>query len=316
MKLQKSFYDPARDGITQGLLAMWMHCRQKARWFLQGYSPKYSSMGLVYGEIGHAVLEMVYSDVQTHRLKSFPSRAILKAYLATIEKKWLSEHPRADKKSLEHLELSFLIAEATLPIYFEYWVKDIKEMKWQALEHEFKILFFGTLLRGKVDGTFNNPKLWLFESKFKSRISEEDLVDTLPLNFQVNFYLLALYLSTKILPSGVLYNIIRRIGLEQRSKETITQFAARCIEDIRKRPEFYFIRMEVAITKEEILDFQKELGIMVAEFLAWWKGELGHYKSRDCIEVYGRCNYLNLCSGKGTSAYMKRNTVYRELEEI
>ena len=315
--MKPKFYDPAVHGITQGMLATWMACRQKARWFLQGYSLKTTTLALTYGEIGHAVLEMAYKDL------SIPSPEKVKGYVAKVESLWRKEHPKADKKALEYLEMSLLIAEATLPLYFSYWAKDIKEIKWVQLEQEFKIPYTiqdgrTTFIRGKMDGVFNSgKKLWLFESKFKSRISEEDMVDTLPFEMQVGVYLWALQKLHKKIPSGVLYNVIRRAGLQQKSSETMPQFTQRCIDDIKSRPEFYFLRLEIAISEKDLECFTGELEDMIVDFLDWWEGKSGHYKcTAECINKYGRCNYLPLCASKRFELYTKREMVYRELEDL
>ena len=316
-------YSVETDGITQSLLGTFLQCRQKSKWSIEGWTSKYASMGLTYGTIGHAVLERAYTDIQSRKLKEMPSKQQVLKYVAQVEAIWKKENPRADAKSLEFLELSCLIAEATLPLYFEYWVKDLKEMKWIALEHEFKIPYITrnglkTVLRGKMDGVFCNPKkIWLFESKFKSRIDEEDLIDTLSFDFQVLFYLYVLKVLRKIEPAGFLYNIVRRVNLKQGAKESIPEFAKRCVDDITNRPEFYFIRREVSIGKEEMVVFEKELDGLITDFISWATGKANHYKNTNsCIDKYGRCGYLNLCANLGTGSYVKRETMFRELGEI
>lgn len=318
-------YSIETDGVTQGLLATWLACRQKAKWYLSGLSLRSSNMSMTYGEIGHAVLESIYNDIRSKKLWSSPDARKVRSYIGAIEKEWHKEHPRADKKSLEYVELACLIAEATLPLYFDYWKKDIKEIKWQQLEHEFAIPYITkdkrkTVIRGKMDGVFSSPKLWLFESKFKSRINEGDMVDTLPFELQVMLYIWALIRSPKfkdITPSGVLYNVIRRLGLEQKKDETITQFAQRCIQDIQKRPEYYFIRLEISIGRDDLNKFEGELEDMLTDFMDWWAGKTGHYKNTGhCIDKYGRCPYLLLCAGyKNSTAYIKRDRIFRELED-
>lgn len=315
-------YSAEKDGITQSLLGTFLQCKQKARLSIEGWSSKYASMGLTYGTIGHAVLEAVYNDIQSRKLKSIPTQQQVIAYVNKIEDIWNKENPRADKKALEYLELSCLLAENTLPLYFEYWIKDLKEIKWVSLEHEFKLPYttksgLKTILRGKMDGVFANPKkIWLFESKFKSRIDEGDLMDTLSFDFQVLFYLRALKYIHKIQPAGFLYNIVRRIGLKQGIKESITQFADRCIKDIKERPEFYFIRREVSIGADEMEAFEVELDALITDFILWSQGKGFHYKNTNsCIDKYGRCTFLNICSGIGFQAYTKRETMFRELGE-
>jgi hypothetical protein len=118
-------------------------------------------------------------------------------------------------------------------------------------------------------------------------------------------------------PAGVLYNIIRRSGLKQSTKESITEFGKRCVEDIQKRPDFYFIRMEVLVSPEEMRLFELELEDIIVDFMNWWQGISGHYKCSDhCINKYGHCQYLPLCSGKRFNQFVKRSVVFRELEAL
>jgi len=321
--MSTQFYVPSRDGITQGLIGSWMECKQKARIFLQGYSSKYTSMALTYGTIGHAVLESVYQDIQSGALSLFPLPEDIKHYITHVEKLWRKENPRADKSALEYLEHSLLLAEATLPKYFEYWSKDLKKMKWLNLEQGFKIPFETrdgrkVFIRGKMDGVFEmNKKTWLFESKFKSQIVEANLVDTLSYDLQVLLYSWALYKLTGKVPAGVLYNIVRRSGMKQGAKETVGQYIERCKKDIEKRPEYYFLRLEISLTKGDIVMFEEELNDIVTDFLNWWEGKSGHYKNTGmCIGKYGQCRYLPICSANNYNACAKREKVFNELEDM
>ena len=323
MNNSQTFYSIERDGITQSLLYTWLECRQKARFVIDGYSPKGASMGLIYGTIVHAVLEAIYTDMQRGEITAVPEKRYVHNQIAKIEKTWHKENTNADKKALEYLETSLLIAEATMPIYFQFWHKDLKQLQWERLENEFRLPFKledgkTTYLRGKMDGVFTKSGIWLFESKTKSRISEDTLIDMLPFELQINMYLWVLKkLYKDKYPKGTIYNIIRRIQLEQKKNENIKQFSERCIADIRKRPDFYFMRMEVKITPEEMDQFNTELTAMINDFYAWLTGKAGHYKNPGaCENKYGRCAYLTACATGSTLRYEKRKTMYRELDEV
>ncbi len=320
MSKENKFYALERDGITQGLLTMFQECRQKAKWFLEGWSAKSTSMGLTYGSIGHEVLERVYTQVQ--KTGATPSSGYVRTVITNVEKEWHAEHKRADKQTLEYVELSLLIAEATMPIYFEYWHKDAKEMKWRALETDFCIPLtldsgIKVNVRGKRDGVFYKTKaLWILESKFKSRLEEDELVDYLPFDLQTCLYAWATLQELKQAPAGILYNMVRRVGLRQGKEETIQAFAKRCVEDIRDRPEFYFSRLEISLSKKEIDTWEMEFKDMVSDFVNWWQGKSGHYKcSHQCVNKYGKCQYLPLCAHKNFNFFEKREKVYRELED-
>lgn len=325
LKMKKksfAFYDYERDGITQGLLAMWLECRQKARWFLQGYARKGTSLALTYGSVGHGVLEHAYENFRLGKNSGAPKKAQMKKYLSLVEKQWKLENIRPNKYAIQDLEISLTFADVILPVYFEYWAEDFKKKNWQKIEGKFKIPYVlkdgrKTFLRGMMDGAYKTVGLWLFESKFKSVINEVDIVDTLPLDLQVRIYLRALWKTNLKIPSGVLYNVVRRFGLRQKQDESLTKFAARCAEDLKKRPEHYFYRFEVAAVKKDMLEFEVELEAMIKDFCDWWDGVGGHYKNPGaCIGKYGRCWALDACSSGNLYGLTKRKCVFRELEDV
>lgn len=319
--MKPDFYDIERDGITQGLLGTWRQCREAAWLFLQGYSLRGTTMGLTFGNLIHAILDLVYSDIQNGKLKQLPEPKRIKTYIQKVEGIWEEENPRADKQTIEYKEHSFLLAEAIMPFYFQYWHKDLK-IDWMGVEQHFAVPYKledgrKTILRGKMDGLYSPRKPWLFETKAKSQINENNLVDILPLDFQNNFYLYNVRSIHKIQPAGVKYNVIRRTQMTQGKKENIKQFAARVAADVEKRPEHYFYRYEIIIGKDEMDKFEKELQGQIVEFYDWWQDKVAHYRNpNQCETKYGRCNYLGICAGPNYSQYEKRKKVFRELEDF
>ena len=319
---EKPFYNIETDGITQGLLSTFLDCREKARLFLKGYSLKTTNMGLTFGSVVHNCLNQIYSDIQHKKLRSIPSQSEVKRYTAIAEKAWREEHKVAPPEALQHLEMALLLSEQVLPVYFEYWKKDLKEVQWTGLESQFEIPYTlrdgrKTVLRGKIDGDFLlQKKLRLFETKTKSRIEEEDLVDRLPFDLQVNIYMYALRRIKKVVPSGVWYNLIRRPGLKQGKEESLLQFAKRCSDDIRERPEWYFSRLELSVSEKELDKWEGEFEDLVTDFYDWWQGKAGHYKNTNMCETkYGRCEMLDICAAQRMGRYYKRDKVFRELED-
>jgi hypothetical protein len=290
-------------------------------------------MALVFGGVGHEFLRRYYTDMQhkviTPALVQTETPAIDYAVkcLSEIETLWREENPRADAKTLEFLEMTMRMAEAVMPMYIRYWREDFTK-SWHSQEEEFRLpmkidvpghRLVKTFLRGKMDGVFFQGKLrpWLFETKTKSYIVEEDIADVLPHELQVNIYMHALRKLHKIIPQGVLYNIVRRPGLRQKQTESARGFAQRMIDDIRERMDFYFVRMEMRVDRSDLDRFDGELMDLMCDFLSWWYGIGAHYKdSSECIGKYGRCPMLDICSKKDWSRYYMRDRVFRELEDI
>lgn len=322
IKIEKKFYDPSRDGITQSLLISWMTCRYKAKWSLEGWSSTKISTPLTYGTIIHGVLERVYGLIKDKKLKIPPDKILIKKLTHQVEELWLEENPGAGSKAREELDFCLLVAEATLPEYFNFWkLEDFKKIQWRQLEQTFKIPYTAkdgrkTFLRGKKDGVIGSDVLRLFETKTKSQINTNDLLDTLGFEFQVHLYLWAIKRTYKKVPQGVKYNIIRRTGLQQKVNESKKEYAIRVIEDIKKRPSHYFMRLDIKITKQEMDNFEKELEEIIVDFLNWWEGKTGTYHNTSaCIGKHGRCQWLPLCSKKDFGQFKKRKVVFKELEE-
>lgn len=325
------FYDPERDGVTFSLLSGWMACKEMARLNLSGVTSKATSMALVFGTIVHAALELMYEMARDKEVVGAPTKPQVDGVVHSLEALYKEENPRASQETLQHLEFSLLLAESVLPAYFKYWKMDFTEVQWVLVEQEFRIpvtvrLHNGrtvrTFLRGKIDGAFlYKGRLYLFETKTKTRIDEATLSELLPHEMQVMIYLWALRRLAEAkphgIPAGVRYNLVRRPALRQKASESLKQFAVRCAEDIRTRPDFYFMRMDMDVTLADLNAFEGELTDILSDFLSWRYGVTGHYKnSRECENKYGTCAMLPLCGpSKNTTLFYQRKTVFRELED-
>jgi len=311
-----------RDGLTQSLLSMFLTCRQKARFYLSGWNSKYCSEALTFGSLCHGMLELAYLDIQSKKLTGTPSAQQIRRYGGIIEKKWNAENPRSSVDTLVMVEKSLAVLEQMVPRYFDFWKEDFKKMKWVSLEGQFDVRArpgpgLAIRVRGKQDGKFSLKKeLWLFETKTKSMVNEGDLLDTLSLDLQVRLYLWAMREGAKTAPTGCLYNIIRKTAAKQGKNESIPKFARRVAEDIDDRPEFYFMRLEVATSRGEIEEFEGELFGLLRDFAAWRNGKLPHYKNpNNCIGKYGRCEYINVCARNDYSTLVKRKIIFKELSD-
>jgi len=319
-----AFYDPYRDGVTQGLLNNFATCRQKARWFLEGWTSRYFAH-TTYGSVVHAVFDEVYNGVQNGTIKECPTRQQVSKILVKIEDAWKKENPRADARSIESMEMALLFSTEIIPPYFRFWESDISGVKWLGVEDTFKFplkLANGRVVfvRGRRDGQYLTGKkgedLYLFETKTKSRIVEGDIVDVIPLDLQVRLYCYSLLVEYGKFPKGCTYNIIRKPGLKLKKGESIQEFSRRCAQDIEERPDHYFMRFNVTFTQKEIREVEEHLRAMVTDFVNWWEGKSPHYhNSASCETKYGACDYLRLCSG-AEEMYIKRKFVYRELEDL
>lgn len=307
-------YNVDQDGVNASLLGRWINCREYARLYLLGWTPKRISAGRIFGVIVHGVLENIYSDIQSGELETLPTRKRVLKEIATHEKKWKRSNPRADAETLQNLEMNLLLAEAVMPIYFKFWHEDISRMDWQSLEHTFRVPIADTHLQGRMDGNFHPMRgrkvMWLFETKTKSRLGESgetNLVDILPHELQTNLYLGAMTVLYKEIPGGLLLNIIRRPNFKGKKGESPEQLAHRIANDVAKRPDYYFVRLRMSIDKHDLARVRAEHQALVHDFTAWAKGKGHHYRNSDhCENKYGTCEYLRVCARQDFSGLYQR----------
>lgn len=333
------FYDPARDGVTFSLLNTFKNCRERAKNVLEGWTSDKTTASVVFGNICHELLRRVYTDRRNDVLTERPTDAYIDEQLDDVEALWKQENPRADADDLGHLENTMLLLGAVLPGYFKHWRSDFEKKQWDKLEEEFRVPIrvqsfvnihgeqkawphgpYPSFKRGKMDGNFrggSKNRIRLFETKTRGRIDGETTGAILPFEMQVGLYLGALVDVKKEFPSGVLYNIIRRPQLRQKKSESLTQFAARVADDVKARPDWYFVRLQMDMSKAEIQAGMRDIEGVMADFLAWWNGDAPHYRnSNQCESWYGPCPFLKKCSSGDTTGLYIRNKVFRELDEM
>lgn len=308
-------YDPFKHGISQGLLTTFMRCREEAKNHILGLEQIRKSAPLQFGSLAHRVLELVYL-----KWRKVPQPKEVLKVLEKVRKDFLLEEgARLSAEGMENLETNTAILEAVLPHYFLHHKKDFTTMKWVELEKVFKVPspVAGINLVGRIDGAYNERKeLWLFESKTKGRIEEENLADTLTFDFQNNVYQYALKKKYGKVPTGVLYNIIRRPGQRLKKDESLSSLSERIEAEVKKDPSYYFLRFEIAIPRTELQRFEKELTDVVNEFVKWFKGDLATYRNTSaCIQKYGPCRFLPKCASGETGLYRIRKHMFPELQD-
>jgi len=327
-------WDLFRDGVTQGYLAAFLDCPEKIHLGLvHGWTQRVKHGALQFGSIVHDCLENIYRTYS--RAKYVSKGNLTEVVLWTLkgnqerdERKMLEKHggltPRVT--DLAELREHYGLAEVLLPAYFHNWVKDFSNFEWQELEHEFRVpyscsKFLGLdlpdiPLRGKRDGVFRtNRKLWLFETKTKSRIEEDNLADQIPMNLQVNLYLTTMALDYGEWPAGTVYNIIRKPGLRRGATEPLRDYLSRVREDVEKRPSFYFVRFNVAVTEDELRAWQHQLHGIMRSLVSWYQGDWHYRNPSACTGRRGVCGFLPVCARNEYAGLELKETPFPELQE-
>ena len=115
-------------------------------------------------------------------------------------------------------------------------------------------------------------------------------------------------------PVGVSYNLIQRPQLRRGKRETIPQFLQRVKEDVTDRLGFYFIQREVVWTDEDWAHFQGDFTQTLLEIRGWADRAIRSTRnSRTCVQAWGTCSYLPICSREDCGGFTRRSVPFPEL---
>lgn len=281
-------------GVTQGLLNMWLACRERARLKLieglvtdEGWDHRTG-----YGEMWHLCEE-------THCVKG-DWKKVLRSHV-----KQLCDEHRTQQEQINHW---YQVCSVQFPLYQRYWQehpdnfrkgdkqKRVPILQECAFDIDYPIApHVSVRLRGKWDGVevwqpnLTAPGLRLQENKTKADIKENQIKKQLSFDLQTMLYLVALkhdrgnpegYLAahtTKKLQlhrmpiQGILYNVVKRplsggTGSIRQHKptkknpkgETPSAFYARLGGIISESPEQFFMRWRVEVLDEDIAVFETQ----------------------------------------------------------
>lgn len=310
---------PEEDGVTQSLLAGYLGCKERFRVrVIDGLGPADRfNHRLAYGDLFHLCEESS---------KSGGWRKALTTRCRELARKYPMQQTEVAKW--------YKACLAQYPIYLDYWHKHQKKEGRERLlaEEVFSVPYTlpsgrVVLLRGKWDGVdlYGKGKqqgVYLWETKTKSDIREEQIRKQLKFDLQTMMYLIALWEFCPCDPhshlqrksskegrfvhsdgkeypiKGVIYNVVRRPlsggkgsirqhkATKNKPEETEEHYWARVGNAIKENEDTYFMRWTCTVTKEDILKFRRECLDPLLENLCedyeWWV----HCKiTKDC--VYG-----------------------------
>ena len=332
------------DGLTQSILGSFVHCRTQAKYKLQGWQAEGTKEGLMFGALFHFLLEHYYKRIRAGKVKK-PSRVWVEDKI----EKWRVKELKKDGTIAQTLEVVAAQAYPTFIGYVDHWTEDADPKLWLELEGVFEVDFEAPdmltspqKLRGMFDGLQavrsrkkrkkgkkkRKRTLRLFETKTKSQI-ESRLEAALAFNFQNLFYLTALNILLtkrgKKPCTKVLYNIVRRPGFKL-GKNTGSPAALekKIKDDIKKRPEHYFQRIELSYTLKEQERFQKELARKIQGFRTWWgfvqagadqKGMAGTYRNELACMGKWYCAFIDACGSGEMHGYQQSGKLFAELAD-
>lgn len=301
------------DGITQGLIMIYLKCRREFvlrlnEWGLE--EPKY---GFANGSLTHDTLDKIYTYFILHnKIPSF-----------TKIKKWIDEYGNDEKtknwlpqKETELKKIMKAVCYVILTEYIRFYKKkDFGSYELLGAENVFDNTWKGFRLRGKKDLRLRiNGKKWTLETKTSGRIEEDDLSDKIAFDFQSQFYNLNEEIEYGEPVIGTIYNVIRNPGHKLGEGETLFQFCNRLRRDIRKRPKHFFKRWSIPYSRLDKMLFKRELLYKLEEIDNLLHGRIRIYRNeKNCVTRF-RCVFLKACASGKLIGYTKTHKLFTELE--
>jgi len=314
---KKWIYNPFKDGLTQSLIEIFRACPVKIRLVLAGWYKPAKSEALIFGNVVHELLDILYTAIKNKELKK---SADVIPYMNNnnkqIYKRLLEDYREEDTSVKEIAEAAINKALIIIPLYFDVYKQDFK-LNWLELEKVFSFKLLNIPIRGKRDGALYKGKgLWLFETKTKGRYNIESIMKWLINQLQIYVYLWSLCLDYEAQPKGVWYNIIRNPQIKKNKSESWQEYAIKLKKDILSRPEFYFQRIERAIPYSRLEAYISKLIKELERFLEWWKDGIDIPYGSNCESKFGACEFIDVCTSdcKNFDTVQKREDLFPELK--
>lgn len=305
-------------GVTQSFINQFQTCRLQCKLnYIDGWTPKKEPVWFHFGKCVHYVLSRAYANPEPPK------------YALICE--WINHFALANQSELQFdedvqtLEQIYGFAEKVCYYYFEYYQEDFTH-NWIYNESVFKEQYPTsdgsekyTFLTGRFDGGFRTKEghYNLLDTKCLSQINVNALERILPIDTQVMLYsTAATLLNNGETPKQLIYNIVRRPMNKMTKKDgSLQSFINRVAEEIAKKPEYYFIRLQIPISKQEINWWQtKFLHPVLRDIQSWYDNGCPSYYSAPGLEnKYGLCHYFDLIVNNDQSKYFKRHHPFPEL---
>ncbi len=300
--------DGPQGGITQGMIARWLCCRERLRLRVVDGLRAVDSFNhkIFYGDCFHACEEAWLKSPGTRQpdvsvFDDDPQAWVLA--LNDVVEDYSHQYPM-DRGKINRFAH---ICMAQFPAYVRYWNRRpdaadrIPLLQEYAFRVPYKLPSGRTVhLRGKWDSVdVIGGGVWLTDHKTKGDLDDRAIARQLTFDLQTMTYLVTLYhadleaigLSERTMPTGgirgVRYNCIRRplaggrhsIVQRKGGKSTLpepdSEFYGRLYQEIASDPEYFFVRFEVEVTTDDIARFRRECLDPVLENVVddfeWWQ---------------------------------------------
>lgn len=274
-------YNLLKDGISQSLMSKYMTCPRSFEIAVAGWSSPEKAV-MVLGSQGHAFIEAHHKG--KNGAFDFDAKVT----------------------SREDQELIKGIVTALIPAYIKQWKSFDAKYKIKP-EIVFDVPFNGVRLRGKIDAVYTSKgEVWLKETKFKGRISEDELDRRLSIDWQACFYAYAYFLMHGTWPKGFIYDVVRYPSMKGNAKDLYDDI----VKGTKKEPDHWFKRWCVELHRPDMMGFGIELAAKLDEIR---NRKLFYRNQCACASGWGMCKYIDVCTKNSYEGLVQRE-LFNELK--
>ena len=301
--------------LTHSEMSNFRRCRKQWDYsYRQLIKPRCDMPPLFLGSKVHDALAAFYSGIAI----AVCMQQFLERTTARISK--LKEDNLVGSQGLQYLQEAADLGAAMLTAYFAFAVK---YDSWQVSKAETGAplieLAMSAMLptpagnvsnkfeyAGKLDGvaTVAGAGPYLLEHKTARMWSETDM-DLLPLDMQTLGYAWLYWQNFKVMPVGIIYNVMIKSQLRLGKKETPEEFTARRLADYAERPEFYFRRAVVAFDPETVIGF----GDVLYDIAKDMSPHPRIYRNVGKMSCGFGCSYRQLCTSYDNASIRETNYI-------
>lgn len=293
-----------QDGITQSEMTVMDECmfkwnmRYNRRLELEGYY----RIPLMFGTAWHQFQEVFHGGGKVENgipILSFPENAVV------VE---------GDEDKLKQYQW---MLDGMCKGYAKFYKDDLKTFKWKFIEKEFEVEFMGLKFKFKIDRL--STKGELFDAKTTSML-RNDILAKWDFKFQFIFYAWGVF-KADCPVNEFIVDVVKKPQIRPTKGEPLIAYGRRVEMDLLGKPDQYFYRNKVDVSKEVMANFQENILMPKIER---WKlmneapGSLmWNNKNTEACHHYGEtCQYFPICSGTGSPKdYIKLPVKHTEYNE-
>lgn len=229
--------------------------------------------------------------------------AIADPYRQEMLKELDSGKEMLDEKEYEKAEKAIATFTGMCMGFAEFYKSDRKKFRNVLPEQNFTLDYDGFVYEGQIDMIYEENGVLRFMEDKTARNIDPTYVARLELDNQIRGYFLGTELLMGRKPKECTYNIVKKSSLRRKANESQKEFTDRIADDYFLRPEFYFMRMPIKISKTDIEEFELNLELTNRDYHSIVDGpnpedpRMWHANDGACTDFFKLCEYHQLCTG-------------------